>query len=61
MSKSLQRIILLIGLGIGFSVFALYQMFKGPDSDHVFLGLAYLATGIVAFVAVLRLPAKPAE
>ena len=61
MSKSAQRIVMLILLGIGLSGYAIYQILKGPDADHVFLGLFYLATGIIAFVAVLRLPTKPAE
>lgn len=61
MSKSLQRIFILVLMGIGLGGYALYQLFKGPDPDHVFLGLCYLAAGSVAFGAVLRLPAKPVE
>jgi hypothetical protein len=61
MSKSLQRIFILVLMGIGLGGYAIYQLLKGPDSDHIFLGLCYLAAGIVAFVAVLRLPAKPVE
>jgi multisubunit Na+/H+ antiporter MnhF subunit len=61
MSKSLQRIGLLLLMGVGLGAYAIYQIFKGPDADHVFLGLAYLGASIVAFVAVLKLPTKPAE
>ena len=61
MSKSLQRIIILVLMGVGLGGYAIYQLFKGPDSDHIFLGLCYLGAGIAAFVAVLRLPTKPAE
>lgn len=61
MSKNLQRIILLIALGLGLGGYAIYQITSGPDQDHVFLGLFYLAASIVAFVALLRLPSKATE
>lgn len=61
MSKSVQRIIMLLLLGLGLGVYAVFQILKGPDSDHVWLGLAYLVPSIAAFIAVLKLPAKPAE
>ncbi len=58
MSKSLQRIFILMLMGVGFAVFALYQITKGPDSDHVWLGVAYLVPSVAAFVALLKLPTK---
>jgi hypothetical protein len=61
MSKSIQRIILLVMLGVGLGAFGIYQMIYGIGGDRIFLGLLYLATGIVALVAVLRLPTKPVE
>jgi hypothetical protein len=61
MSKSLQRIIILILLGLGLGGFGIYQMIDGVGGDRIPLGVLYLATGVVAFVAVLRLPTKPVE
>ena len=61
MSKSTQRIILLMVMGVGFGLFGLYQIAGGPNSDHVVLGLFYLIPSVAAFVALLRLPTKPAE
>ena len=61
MSKSLQRIVMLIGLGIILGITAIYQIVKGTDSDHVFIGLLYVIPSVTAFVAVLKLPTKPAE
>ncbi len=61
MSKSLQRIILLFAIGLGFGIFAIYQMVDGPNSDHVALGVAYLIPSIAAFAALLMLPSKQAE
>ena len=61
MSKSVQRIIMLLLVGLALGIFAIFQILKGPDSDHVLLGLAYLVPSIAAFVAVLKLPTKPAE
>lgn len=61
MSKSMQRIVLLILMGVGLGGFGIYQMINGIGGDRVALGLFYLAAGIVAFVAVLRLPTKPVE
>lgn len=61
MSKSMQRIAVLLLMGIGFGIYALYQIIQGPDSDHVFLGLFYLIPSLGAFVALLRLPTKPVE
>jgi divalent metal cation (Fe/Co/Zn/Cd) transporter len=58
MSKSTQSILMLFLLGIGLGGYAIYQITSGPDPDHVWLGLFYLAASIVAFVALLRLPAK---
>lgn len=61
MSKNVQRIILLIAMGIGFGLYALYQITSGPDPDHVVLGLFYLVPSIAAFVAVIILPSRPAS
>ena len=61
MTKSLQSIIMLLLLGLGLGGYAVYQIFGGPDSDHVVLGLFYLAAAVVAFGALLRLPTKPAK
>ena len=61
MSKSVQRIMMLLLLGLGLGVYGVYQIVKGPDSDHVWLGLFYLVPSIAAFVAVLRLPTRPVE
>jgi len=61
MSKSLQRIVMLLALGIGLGLIAIYQIVKGTDSDHVILGLFYLIPSIAAFVAVMNLPTKPVE
>jgi hypothetical protein len=61
MSKSVQRIIMLLLLGVGLGGFGIYQIAGGPDSDHIALGIVYLAAGLVAFGAVLRLPTKPVE
>ena len=61
MPKSLQSIIMLLLLGLGLGGYAIYQIFGGPDHDHVVLGLFYLATAVVAFGALLRLPTKPVE
>ncbi len=58
MSKSIQRIFLLLAMGIGFGLYALYQIKSGPDPDHVWLGLVYLIPSIAAFVALLMLPSK---
>lgn len=59
MSKSLQRIFLLMLMGIGFGIVAIYQMLQGPGEDHVAIGVLYLIPSIAAFVALLRLPTKP--
>lgn len=61
MSKSVYSIIMLFLMGIGLSGVAVFQILKGTDSDHVFLGLFYLAAGVVAFVSLLRLRTKPVE
>ncbi len=61
MSKSLQRIGLLLLIGVGLGAYGIYQILKGSTADHVFLGIAYLVPSVVAFVAVLKLPTKPAE
>jgi hypothetical protein len=61
MSKSLQRIAMLMLLGAGLSFYGIYQMIDGIGGDRIPLGLLYLAAGVVAFVAVLRLPTKPVE
>lgn len=61
MSKSTQRIILLMLMGVGFALFGFYQIASGPSSDHVAIGLFYLIPSVASFVALLRLPTKPAE
>jgi hypothetical protein len=61
MSKSMQRIILLTFTGLGLGAFAIYQLIGGPSADHVFIGIAYMITAVVALGTVLKLPSKPAE
>lgn len=61
MSKSVQRIIVLMVMGLGFGLYALYQIKSGPDSDHVLLGIVYLIPCIAAFVALFMLPARPVQ
>jgi|GEM_PF-2842273 len=61
MSKNLQRILMLVGVGIALGAIALFQIVQGTDSDHVFIGIAYLVPSITAFIAVLKLPTKAAE
>lgn len=61
MSKSFQRVLLLFAIGVGFGIFAIYQMMNGPDSDHVALGAVYLIPSIAAFAALLMLPSKRTE
>ncbi len=61
MSKSAQRILMLVLMGIGLGGYGIYQITNGPDPDHIALGIFYLIPALVAFVAVLRLPTKPVE
>jgi hypothetical protein len=61
MSKSMQRIVMLLLLGTGLGIYGLYQVFKGPTPDHVALGLFYMVPSVAAFVAVMKLPTKPVE